>query len=122
MRLLEAALVAPSVTLWAPPGLMSSTVGRMFGVDQHQVGVVGIGGHAAEPDELRRIELDLWVALDRELRGRALELGKDRAVAFGGVVDAVGGEEPAAAGRVLHVGERISRDEGDKVLASKPRR
>ena len=54
---------------------------RMRRVDQHHVGVVGVGRQAAEPGELHRIEIGVAVALDGELRHRPLELRQHRAVA-----------------------------------------
>ena len=95
---------------------------RVIGVDQHQIGIVRIGRHAAEPCELGRIELRLRIALNRELRRSALELGEHGAVALGRIVDAVGGDEAAAARSILHADERIARDEAAEMLGREARR
>ena len=62
------------------------------------------------------------MALDRELRHRALELGQHGAVLLGVDVEPVGGNEPAAAGIVLHHEARIAGQEARQVPRRQPRR
>src|SRR5499427_10169863 len=62
------------------------------------------------------------MTLDGELWYRALELGEDRAVLVRIEVEAVGGDEPAAAGIVLDDDGRIARDEAREMPPYQPRR
>ena len=75
----------------------------MPGIDQHQIGVVRIGRQTAQPGELQRVENRRRVALDRQLRHRAAEAGDDGAIALRHIErQAIGGDQPAGAGQVLH--------------------
>ena len=94
----------------------------MIRVDKHEIRVGGVGGQAAEPGELRRIELRIGIALDGELRNGALEFGENRTILVRIEVEAVGRDEPAAAGVVLHDDGWVTGNESREMSRHEARR
>jgi hypothetical protein len=60
--------------------------------------------------------------LDGKLRDRALEFGENQAVFIRIDVEAVGGDQPAAARIVLHDDRRVARHESREMSRHEPRR
>src|SRR6516164_7742764 len=70
-------------------------------VDEHEIGILGVGRDAAQPSELHRIELRVWMALNGELRYGALKLCDHGAVLVGIEIEAIRRHQAAGAGVVL---------------------
>src|ERR1700730_15917893 len=95
---------------------------RVRRVDEHQIRIVRVGRKAAEPGELRRVELCVRMAFDRELRDGALELGQHRAVPLRVEIEPVGGDQAARTGIALHDYGWAARNETGQMSRHQARR